>query len=167
LDKPFHKGTPYFFLGFSHLINGNLDLAFQMIQNGHIEGINVYHRLGLDFKTAPSYLFMTLNVNNPNNAMYNYVLDMKKKIENFIADHNVQTANSISYEIFDKKFLQRMRIKIEFDDIILALVYFLMNLINFDTYNSKSLSNNSFSNLRRIELMRTLSLIVDKTLAEK
>ena len=51
--------------------------------------------------------------------------------------------------------------------IILALVYFLMNLINFDTYNSKSLSNNSFSNLRRIELMRTLSLIVDKTLAEK
>jgi hypothetical protein len=29
----FHKGTPYYFLGFSYLINWNLDLAFQMIHN--------------------------------------------------------------------------------------------------------------------------------------
>ena len=32
-----------------------------------------YHQLGKDYKTAPSYLFMTLNINNPNNAMYGYV----------------------------------------------------------------------------------------------
>jgi hypothetical protein len=42
-----------------------------------------------------------------------------------------------------------------------------MNLINLDKHDKKSLTNNSFSNLRKIELMRALSLIVDKTLAEK
>lgn len=163
----FHKGTPYYFLGFSYLINGNLDLAFQMIHNGHVDGLIVYHKLGLDYKTAPSYLFMTLN-NDPNNALYNYVLMMKKKLEKFIRDHNTLnklSTSSISYEIFYKKFLQRD--SMEFDEIKFVLVYLLMNLINLDKHSRKSLIDNSFSNLRKIELLRSLSLIVDKTLAEK
>ena len=71
----------------------------------------------------------------------------------------------ISYEIFDKKFLQRP--KEEFDEIKFVLVYLLMNLINLDKFDRKPLNENSFSNLRKIELIRSLSLIVDKTLAEK
>lgn len=161
----FHKGTPYYFLGFSYLINGNLDLAFQMIHNGHIDGLNVYHRLGLDYKTAPSYLFMTLNINNPHNALYGYVEMMKKKLEKFISDHNTLSTSPISYGVFDKNFLQRD--STEFDEIKFVLVYLLMNLINLDKHSRKSLTDNSFSNLRKIELMRSLSLIVDKTLAEK
>jgi hypothetical protein len=161
----FHKGTPYYFLGFSYLINGNLDLAFQMIHNGHIDGLKVYHILGLDYKTAPSYLFMTLNINNPRNALYGYVEMMKKKLETFIRDHNTLSTSSTSYLVFDKKFLQRD--STEFDEIKFVLVYLLMNLINLDKHNKKSLTENSFSNLRKIELMRSLSLIVDKTLAEK
>jgi hypothetical protein len=162
----FHKGTPYYFLGFSYLINGNLDLAFQMIHNGHVDGLIVYHKLGLDYKIAPSYLFMTLS-NDPNNALYSYVLMMKKKLEKFIRDHNTLNKLSTSpislYSI--KKFLQRD--SIEFDEIKFVLVYLLMNLINLDKHGRNSLTDNSFSNLRKIELMRSLSLIVDKTLAEK
>ena len=74
-------------------------------------------------------------------------------------------ATPISYEIFDKKFLQRP--KEEFDEIKFVLVYLLMNLINLDKYDRKPLNENSFSNLRKIELIRSLCLIVDKTLAEK
>lgn len=161
----FHKGTPYFFLGLCYLINGNLDLALQMIHNGHVEGLIVYQRLGLYYKTSPSYLFMTLNANNSNNAAYNYVLEMKKKIEIFIQDHNRSSTTPITYDIFDKKFLQR--VGKDFEQIKFTLVYFLMNLINLDKHDKKSLTNNSFSILRKIDLMRGISLIVDKTLAEK
>jgi hypothetical protein len=90
---------------------------------------------------------------------------MKKKLEKFIGVHNTLTTTPIAYEIFDKKFLQRD--SIEFDEIKFVLVYLLMNLINLDKHDRKSLAENSFSNLRKIELMRSLSLIVDKTLAEK
>ena len=41
-----------------------------------------------------------------------------------------------------------------------------MNLINLDKYDRKPLNQNSFSNLKKIELMRSLCLIVDKTLGE-
>lgn len=164
-DYTFHKGTPYFFLGFCYLINGNLDLAFQMIHNGHVDGLTVYQRLGLDYKTSPSYLFMTLNANNPNNAAYNFVLQMKQIIEKFIQNHNRSSSTTITYQLFDKKFLERTGSN--FEQIKFVLVYFLMNLMNLNKHDKKSLINNSFSNLRKIELMRGISLIVDKTLAEK
>jgi hypothetical protein len=161
----YHKGTPYFFLGLCYMINGNLDLLFQMIHNGHVEGLIVYQRLGKDYKTAPSYLFMTLNANNPNNAAYEYVLNMKQVVEKFIKNHNRSASTSITYEIFDKKFLERTGSN--FEQIKFVLVYFLMNLINLNKHDKKSLTSNSFSNLRRIDLMRGISLVIDKTLAEK
>ena len=136
-----------------------------MIHNGHVEGLAVYQRLGLDYKTSPSYLFMTLNANNPNNAAYEYVLNMKQIIEKFIQNHNRSSSASITYNTFDKKFLQRTGSN--FEQIKFVLVYFLMNLINLNKHDKKSLTNNSFSNLRKIDLMRGISLIVDKTLAEK
>ena len=58
---------------------------------------------------------MTLNINNPNNAMYGYVQETKKKIDKFIGDHNTLSSSSISYDMFDKKFHQRMRR--DFDEI--------------------------------------------------
>ena len=73
---------------------------------------------------------MTLNANNSNNAAYNYVLEMKKKIEIFIQDHNRSSTTPITYDIFDKKFLQR--VGKDFEQIKFTLVYFLMNLINLD-----------------------------------
>jgi hypothetical protein len=161
----FHKGTPYFFLGYCYLVNGNLDLAFQMIHNGHIENLIVYPRLSLDYRTAPSYLFMTLNVNDSRNYMYDEVLLMKNKIEYFIREHNKKSLNFMTYETIDKKFLQ-LRDK-DFDNIKFFLVYFIMNLINMDLPEERSLNNNDFSNIRKIELMFDLGLIVDKTLAQK
>jgi hypothetical protein len=163
-DYTFHKGTPYFFLGFCYLVYGNLDLAFQMIHNGYVEGLVVYRRLGGDYKTAPSYLFMTLN-DNPNNALIEYVSQMKKKVQQFINDHNWSSVRPITFEKFDKKFLKRISGK--FEQIKFFLTYFLMNLINLDKYDKQPLINNSFTILRKIDLLRGLSLIVDKTLSEK
>lgn len=131
----FHKGTPYFFLGLCYMINGNLDLAFQMIHNGHIEGLTVYQRLGLDYKRSPSYLFMTLT-DDPNNAAYDYVWTMKKKVEIFIDDHNRSSTDPITYDVFDKKFLKRAGSK--FEQVKFVLVYFLMNLINLEKHDKKS-----------------------------
>jgi hypothetical protein len=75
---------------------------------------------------------MTLNANNPNNAAYDYVLIMKKKIEIFIENHNRSSTVSITYDTFDKKFLQR--IGSNFEQIKFVLVYFLMNLINLEKH---------------------------------
>ena len=143
----FHKGTPYFFLGRCYLMNGNLDLGFQMVHSGHIENLATYRQLRQDYKIAPSYLFMVLNKNVPDNALYDYVLRMTSKVDQFIDYHNKYAATPISYEIFDKKFLQRP--KEEFDEIKFVLVYLLMNLINLDKYDRKPLNENSFSNLKK------------------
>lgn len=166
----FHKGTPYFFLGRCYIMNGNFDLGFQMVHLGHIENLVVYPKLNLiypklnlDYRDAPSYLFMTLK-NIKDNALYDYVLIMKNKLEKFIRAHNDLAPYPISYEIFDEKFLYH--VSRDFDEAKFVLVYLLMNLINLDKYDRKPLNQNSFSNLKKIELMRSLCLIVDKTLGE-
>ncbi len=160
----FHKGTPYFFLGMCYMLGGNIDLGFQMIHLGHEENLRVYPLLKLDYKSAPSYLFMTLNANDPHNAMHSWVLAMKGKIDGFIDMHNQLSLNHFSYDIFDKKFLQRIN-KV-FDETKFFLVYLLMNLLNLESFDKEPLNQNPFSNIRKIELMFDLCLIVDKTLAE-
>lgn len=161
----FHAGTPYFFLGYCYLVNGNLDLAFQMIHNGHMENLIVYPKLGLDYKDAPSYLFMSLNANNPHNYMHDYVLLMKAKIDSFIHEHNKISTIGTTYENFNNKFLRRTN-KV-FDDVKFFLVYFIMNLINMNLPEEQLLTNNYFSNIRKIELIFDLCIVIDKTLFEK
>ena len=89
---------------------------------------------------------------------------MKKKVEYFINEHNKQSAYQMPYDSFDKKFLQHM--SKEFDEVKFFLVYLIMNLINMNLPEEQSLTKNNFSNLRKIELMFNLSLIIDKTLSE-
>jgi hypothetical protein len=165
LAYTFHKGTPYYFLGYCYLISGNLDLAFQMIHNGHTENLVTYPRLGLDYRTAPSYLFMTLNANDSRNYMYEIVLVMKEKVEYFIKEHNEVSCNNMTYATFDKNFLQLT--DKNFDNVKFYFVYLIMSLINMNLPEESSLHNNDFSNIRKIELMFDLGLIVDKTLAQK
>jgi hypothetical protein len=161
----FHKGTPYYFLGYCYLISGNLDWAFQMIDNGLTENLDTYPKLGLDYRDAPSYLFMTLNANNPRNYMHAIVLRMKEKVEYFIKEHNEMSSNNTTYEVFDKNFLQL--IDKSFDNVKFYFVYLIMSLINMNLPENSSLHNNDFSNIRKIELIFDLCLVVDKTLAQK
>jgi len=161
----FHKGTPYLFLGYCYLVNGNLDLAFQMIHNGHMENLIVYPKLGLDYKEAPSYLFMSLDAKNPRNYMLNHVLLMKEKIDFFIIEHNKISNIGSTCENFDNKFLRRTNNV--FDDVKFFLVYLIMNLINMNLPEEQLLTNNYFSNIRKIELIFDLSIVIDKTLFER
>ena len=70
--------------------------------------------------------------------MFEYVLSMKKKLEQFIGNHNRSSSSIMSYETLDKKFLQRISGK--FEQIKFFLVYFLMNLINLKKRNSSKSS---------------------------
>ena len=71
--------------------------------------------------------------------MFEYVLSMKKKLEQFIGNHNRSSSSIMSYETLDKKFLQRISGK--FEQIKFFLVYFLMNLINLEKKRNSSKSS--------------------------
>jgi hypothetical protein len=162
-----HKGTPYTFLGYTHLVTGNLDLAFTMLHDSVSQNTYTYPKLGRDYKLeAPSYLFATLNIDNPNNMLYGYVQQMKRKVEAIIEAHNLACGTAVppfSYTKFHDKFLQRSSL----ESIVFYFVYTVMTILNLENWDKRLLANNSFSRLKQVSLLFDVSLVTDKTLSEK
>lgn len=161
-----HKGTPYTFLGYTHLITGNLDLGFSLVHDSLAQNRLTYPRLKEDYKKSPSYSFATLNKDNTNSMLIDYVIRMKAKVESIIDKHNVACGTSIahfSYPTFHNKFLQRESL----EPIVFYFVNTVMTTLNLENWDKNLLSNNAFFHLKKIGLLFNVSLVVDKVLSEK
>lgn len=155
-----HKGTPYFFLGKTLALSGNYDLAFLMIHNALEEDKRTYPLIGKNYQQdAPAYLFASL-IDNPASAMYDYVDLMRKYLRKAGSAHNSATGAGFSERDFDRKFLQNTDLEAE----KFFFVYNLMLIINMNTLRYPRLLSNAFTELRSMNLLFNLSLIVDKVL---
>jgi hypothetical protein len=158
-----HKGTPYFFLGHTYLEAGNVDGAFLMIHNAMEEDERNHPRLGLDPKTAPAYLFASLDVTNPHNEMYPFVQSMKQRLDGFLAAHGHWTGTQLGYPEFQRKFLKNVGLEEE----KLFFVYSLQQIMNMERLGNPRLVANTFTVFRNIDQLFNISLLVDKVLKLK
>ncbi len=163
-----YKGTPYFFNAGNYLLAGNYDLAFNYTYMAMEE--DKYHGTrqdpNFDFKEIPAFLFASLNVDRPDNYLYPIVKHLAQEIESYIVKYNKEFSESFTFDIFKNKFSTQINV---YNEPILYFVY-LLNILTekrqmFQRY--RDLYNNTFANMRNLDLIFSFCLFLDKLLAIK
>src|SRR5207245_390613 len=119
---------------------GNVDGAFLMIHNAMVEDERNHPLLGLDPKSAPAYLFASLDVTDPNNEMFGFVKEMKQRLDRFLAAHRRFTRTRFYYRDFQRKFLKRVSVSL--DEEKFFFVYCLQQIINIEKLSNPKLIAN-------------------------
>jgi len=146
-----HKGALYGFLGKTYLTIGDLEKGFTYFSNAldadyALEGICEGYP-----EKAPSYLTLSLS-DDPNNFMLNFTKKIRQWLLRYLQPH-------FDLQSLDKLFLQDKELK----DIKLFFVWSVWSIFE----NMKLLSylkKNSFNNLRNIECLFNLCLVIESLL---
>lgn len=152
-----HKGTPYFFLARTFRMQGDIESTFPYAYSAVEEDIKSF---GPEYKNAPAYMYASL-VDNPNNVMYDYVHQMKTKIEGYVQEYQKALQSPFSYADFETKFLQSTM-----EDVKHFFVYNLELLIKYESIPT-NIFQNDFSKIKSLDTIFNLCLIVDKILEKR
>ncbi|MBI4019454.1 MAG: hypothetical protein HY364_04320 [Candidatus Aenigmarchaeota archaeon] len=161
-----HKGTPYFFLGLTQLMQGNVDAGFLMVYNAIEEDKRYCRQIGQInlYKGMPAYSFCTVNIKQTKNAAYDYVIEANKELQKFIDNFNSSGFKyKTSLNEFQTKFLENTDIENE----KFFFVYNLFTVVYQNVLKRKELENNIFSKLRNVDMIFNFCLIIDKILNHK
>lgn len=162
--KKVHKGTPYYFLGGTYILCGNMDAGFLFVHNAIEEDKRLAQTTGNPngYKGAPAYMFGSL-IDDPNNFLYELVREMKQEVENYIALYVNAIGGNFDFQTFNAKFLQNRRLEEE----KFVFVYNLETLIQQKKLSRSELVSNEFSRLRNLDIIFNLCLLVDKVLQQR
>jgi hypothetical protein len=163
--KEIHKGTPYFFLGSTLLMAGDLDKALLFISNAIEEDKRFSKKLGKQdfYKNLPAYLFSTMDTSNPNNFLFGFTTLFKSKLQENLDKYNKIFKRKFYFSEFDKRFLRNDLVEPE----KYFFVYTFASIINTNYKLKEKLKSNSFSKLKNVNSLFNLCLIIDNTLFEK
>jgi len=152
-----HKGTPFFYLARTYRKIGDLDFTFVYTYNAIEEDKRAVPN---DYRTRPAYMYASL-VDDVRSLMYDYVHEMKTKIEDYIGKYQIEMSSTFSYSDFERKFLHS-----NLEDVAHFFVYNLEVLIKYSGLPEQMLETD-FSKLKNLDTIFHLCSIVDKVLEEK
>jgi hypothetical protein len=151
-----HKGTPFFFLSYNCLHNGDIDGGFTFLHNAIVDDMKLP---SLNYPDdAPAYLTATMS-DKKNNFMFPDVIKLRLFLNNQILKFESEFS-SFSINEFDKKFL---RIK-DLSNVVLFFVYNFKVIFDQESKTNNSILQNDFSRLKTLDLFFNLGLIVDETI---
>lgn len=151
-----HKGTPFFFLAYNCLLNGDRDNGFTYLYNA-LEDDKKLPNLNYP-KEAPAYLTAIMS-EKPKNFMFPQVADLRNYLGGFLSQYN-QTFNKLSIGDFDTKFLEN----VDLFDIAAFFVYNFKFIYDQSKNTTPSLLQNDFSRIKSLNLFFNLGLIIDEIL---
>jgi len=158
-NKPItiHKGTPFFFLAFNCLENGDKDNGFTYLYNA-LEDDKKLPDLNYP-QDAPAYLTATMS-DKPRNFMYSLVRDQRLLLSNFLIKHKSEFSE-LKLIDFDKKFLQN----VDLADVVYFFVYNFHTIFDQDRNTNQIILQNEFSRLKTLDLFFNIGLIIDQVLS--
>lgn len=158
-NKPItiHKGTPYFFLAYNCLENGDKDNGFTYLYNA-LEDDKKLPQLNYP-QNAPAYLTAIMS-DKPHNFMYSRVRDQRLLLSNFLLKHKSEFPE-LKLIDFDKKFLSDINLA----DVVYFFVYNFHIIFDQDRNTNHIILQNEFSRLKVLDLFFNLGLIIDQVLS--
>jgi hypothetical protein len=157
-----HKGTLYFWLGYSHLAMGDVASAYFAFYEAINEDRRIYPALGRPYTQSPAVLTMTLS-DTPTNALHPaVVVPLRNELANLLSSYQMVAGSHLSMHDVDSKFLQNPM----FTDLAIIFVSTFHEL-----FNLRRLVNdrhpNQFEKLRLGNLLFNLCLVVDQLLEHR
>jgi len=158
-NKPItiHKGTPFFFLAFNCLENGDKDNGFTYLYNA-LEDDKKLPQLNYP-QDSPAYFTATMS-DKPQNYMYSLVRDQRLLLSNFLIKHKSEFSE-LKLIDFDKKFLQNL----DLADVVYFFVYNFHTIFDQDRNTNQVILQNEFSRLKVLDLFFNMGLIINQILS--
>lgn len=151
-----HKGTPFFFVAYNFLLNGDRDNGFTYLYNA-LEDDKKLPQLNYP-KDAPAYLTAIMS-EKPRNFMFPQVRDLRLFLGSFLSKYN-KIFTKLTIGDFDTKFLENT----DLFDIALIFVYNFKFVYDQSKNASPTLLQNDFSRLKIINLFFNFGLIIHEIL---
>ena len=154
-----HKGTPFYFLGVTQILNGKIDDGFLSMHQAFQEDIETH---GTDSPDTPAYSFVILNAEKGGQYFRQEVLNSTKYLEERIESYNKSRGGALTLIDFRDKFLKNGDLREE----VFRYIYYITkmkNLLRVPLF----LRNNEFSSLQITKLYFDLCLISEKVIAYK
>lgn len=151
-----HKGTPFFFLSYNCLHNGDRDSGFTYLHNAIVDDMKLPTLNYPD--DAPAYLTATMSGKH-HNFMIGDVSLLRLSLNNFILKFTSEFS-SFTINEFDQNFLREK----DLSDVVLFFVFNFKVIFDQEKNTTPSILQNNFSRLKILDLFFNLGLIVDETI---
>ena len=161
-NKPhkIHKGTPYYFLGVTGILNNELENGFLAMHQAMEEDKRLS---GRRLPEAPAFWFVILDSTNQNQFFRAKV----EQIANYLSERLVEYANlragHLSLGVMRERFLRRRRLM----DEVFFFVFCIFKLRKLIVETSRIYKSNAFSSILHAKLLFDLSVIADKVIEYK
>lgn len=163
--KHIHKGSPYAFIAFTYLIQGNLDLGFSFIYNAVEEDIELGKICpSLNYPSnAPAYLTAILSSNPNNMFMGQFVAAIRSELEIYLSGYRAYFGRTLTLDQFDRKFLQNTAL----GTIRFYFVFIYWAIFEYQRKVVTKMMQNDFSKLKNASWLFALCLVIDNLLNYK
>jgi len=150
-----HKGTPYYWLGVTAILNDDFDKGFLYMHNAFEED---QQTKGTLLPNSPAHFFVTLEANNVNQAFRPKVEYISNYLESKITQYNIDRGRSLSLEDFKREWLTNPDLL----DVVYDFVYLLFKFNRMEV--QRELTHNTFGTLLMTTMLFELCRIVEVSL---
>jgi hypothetical protein len=157
---PIHKGTPYYFLGVSQILNNNLEDGFFSMHQALEEDKRT---LTSKNPTTPAYFFTTLDYDNAGQFFRPKLIEISQYLSQLLTSYNKERSGNLSLNDFKKEFLENISLREE----IFIFVYSLFKLKKLLIDTDKEILQNELSAILHSKLFFDVSLIIEKIIEYK
>jgi hypothetical protein len=161
-NKPnqIHKGTPYYFLGVTAILNNELENGFLSMHQALIEDKRLS---GRRIPEAPAFWFVILDFSRQDQFFKPKVEQMATYLSERLNEYSTKRAGSLTLIQFRKRFLRRRKLNEE----VFLFVYSLFKLRKLILETDKIYKRNVLSSLLHAKLLFDLSMITEKAIEYK
>ena len=161
-NKPnrIHKGTPYYFLGVTAILNNELENGFLLMHQALEED-----KITLNTKTplTPAYYFVTLDYTQQKQFFRHKVETVSHFLSDKIDIYVKQRSGGLTINQFKAKFLECPDLEEE----VFLFVFLLFKLKKLIQETAQRLKQNTFSSLIHLKTLFDLCLVLEKAIEYK
>lgn len=155
-----HKGTPYYFLGVTQILNNNLEDGFLSIHQALEEDKITHNTLT---PSRPAYFFTTLDYNQSDQFFKTKVIDISQYLANRIHDYQKDRSGTLTLEELKERFLENTDLREE----VFLFVYSIFRLQKILENTDQKLLCNELSAILHGKLFFDLGLVIEKAIEYK
>jgi hypothetical protein len=154
-----HKGTPYYFLGVTAILNNELENGFLLMH----QALEEDKRITKTIPQSPAYFFVTLDYKQQNQFFRQKVEEISNYLALRIGAYGTSRNGALTLDQFKTKFLESQDLTEE----VFLFVFTLFEIHKMLFATDERLKKNVFSSLIHARILSNLCLILDKAIEHK
>jgi hypothetical protein len=162
-QQKIHKGTPFYWLAGTAILNGELERGFALMHQALEEDIRTQN---IRTPRTPAFFFVTLNYEEAHQYFRQIVLEASNFLEDKINNYTSYMRNSrsnLDLPNFKSRFLEQTNIL----EIVFYFVYTLFKARHMLLDVRREWRQNAFSSLLETSMIFDLCLIIEEAIKEK